>query len=611
MSIEQHNFQAEVQQVLDIVINSLYTDKEIFLRELVSNASDSLEKMRHQSLGQEPIYDDQLPLEINISQDENGGTLTIQDYGIGMTREELKENLGRIAHSGSRAFLEALKEAGQNNDNLIGKFGVGFYSVFMVAKNVRVYTHSWRPDAESLVWTSEGAGSYTIEETSEQKRGVKIVIELKDEYKEFAKEWKVRSVLERYSRFVGFPVNLNGETINKIQPLWLKNKNEIKEEDYKEFYNFACHGIGDPLFTLHFSADAPIALNALLFTPATNTEKMGLARTASGVALHCRKVLIDAEPEGLLPEWLRFLKGVIDSEDLPLNISRESMQDSALFQKIGKVITRRFLKHLEKEAKDNPENYQKFYKEFSMMLKEGLATDFQYREELSKLLRFESSTLEKDQWTSLDDYISRMPEEQKEIYFLCGRDRPTLEKSPYLEAFRSKGWEVLLLTEAIDDYLVGHLREYKEKKLVSADAASLDLEAVNAPGNDVLSEEDTKELCEWIKSTLGEEVSEVKSTRRLNQSPAMVLNRDEGMTSGMRKILKTMQPDFADKLNLAFEINPAHSLIHKLNEVRKQDAARAETVLRHLFDTTLLSAGLLEKWDLFTERNLKILEQAL
>lgn len=611
MSIEQHNFQAEVQQVLDIVIHSLYTDKDIFLRELVSNASDSLEKMRHQSLGQEPVFEDTLPLEINISQDEDGGTLTIQDHGIGMTREELKENLGRIAHSGSRAFLQALKDAGQNNDNLIGKFGVGFYSVFMVAKRVQVYSRSWRPDAESLLWTCEGAGSYTIEEVPGQQRGLKIVVELKDDCKEFAKEWKIRSILERYSRFVGFPVNLNGEITNKIQPLWLKNKNEIKEEEYKEFYQFACHGIGDPLYTLHFSADAPIALNALLYTPSSNPEKMGIARMPSGVALHCRKVLIDAEPEGLLPEWLRFLKGVVDSEDLPLNISRESMQDSALFQKIGKVLTRRFLKHLEKEAKDNPENYQKFYREFSMMLKEGLATDFQYREDLSKLLRFESSTLEKDQWTSLDDYLSRMPEEQKDIYYLCGRDRSTLEKSPYLEAFRSKGWEVLLLTEPIDDYLVGHLRDYKEKKLVSADAASLDVEAVNAPGSQQLSEEELKALCEWIQTTLGDEVSEVKTSRRLNHSPAVVLNRDEGMTTGMRKILKTMQPDFAEKLNLAFEINPGHSLIHKLNETRKQQADKAEIALRHLFDTSLLSAGLLEKWDVFTERNLQILEQAL
>jgi TNF receptor-associated protein 1 len=611
MSIEQQSFQAEVQQVLDIVIHSLYTDKDIFLRELVSNASDALEKMRHQMLVQEPYYDDKLPLEINISQDDQAGTITIQDFGIGMTREELKENLGRIAHSGSRAFLEALKQSGKSNDNLIGKFGVGFYSVFMVAKRVRVYSRSWKPEAESLLWTCEGGTGYTIETSEGQRRGLKIVIELKDEYKDFAKESRIRSILERHSRFVGFPVHLNGTVINKIQPLWLKSKSEVKEEDYKEFYQFACHGIGDPLYTLHFSADAPIAIHSLLYVPSSNPEKLGLSRMPAHVALHCRKVLIDPEPEGLLPEWLRFLQGVVDSEDLPLNISRESMQDSALFRKIGNVLTNRFLKHLEKEAKDSPETYQKFYQEFGNMLKEGLATDFQNRDKISPLLRFESSTLDKGTLTSLDDYISRMPEEQKEIYFLCGRNRDALEKGPWLEAFRSKGWEVLLLTDPIDDYLVGHLHEFKDKKLVSADAASVEIEAVNEPGKETLSESDLKSLCEWIQSTLGEEVKEVKSSRRLNQSPAIVLNRDEGMTSGMRRILKAMQPELAQAQDLTFEINPVHPLVHKLNTARQTNPTRAELALRQLWDTCLLSAGLLEKQDHYTERTLKLLEEFL
>src|SRR5689334_2006532 len=388
---QKFEFQAEIKQLLDIVIHSLYTEKEIFVRELVSNASDALEKLRHTQLTEKEIFDDRLELEINVTTDDKAKTITIQDFGVGMTRAELVENLGTIAHSGSKAFLKALGEGAQKNANLIGQFGVGFYSAFMVAKSVKVYTHSWRANEPGHVWTSDGSGSYEIEESEGQRRGAKIVIELKDDCAEFAQDWKVKEILERYSAFVSFPINVNGKRLNTVQALWLRNKNEIKDEEYTEFYKFQAHAIDEPRLRLHFSADAPLSINALLFVPKENTEKLGLSRLEPGVALYCRKVLIEAKPKNLLPEWLRFLKGVVDSEDLPLNNSRETMQDKALIEKLNKVITKRFLKFLEEEAKNRPDSYTDFYKEFGHFLKEGTALDFTHKDQLMKLLRFESS----------------------------------------------------------------------------------------------------------------------------------------------------------------------------------------------------------------------------
>ena len=310
---QKFEFQAEIKQLLDIVIHSLYTEKEIFVRELVSNASDALEKLRHTQLTEKEVADDQLTLEINLTTDDKAKTLTIQDTGVGMTRDELVENLGTIAHSGSKAFLKALGEGGAKNTNLIGQFGVGFYSAFMVAKTVKVYSRSWKTGEPGHVWSSDGSGSYEVEEVEGLTRGSKIVIELKDECSEYANDGRIKSILERYSAFVSFPVNLNGKHINTVTALWLRGKNEIKDEEYNEFYKFQAHAYEDPMLRLHFSADAPLAINALLFVPQENTEKMGLSRLEPAVSLYCRKVLIDAAPKDLLPEWLRFRKGGCDS----------------------------------------------------------------------------------------------------------------------------------------------------------------------------------------------------------------------------------------------------------------------------------------------------------
>jgi TNF receptor-associated protein 1 len=614
---QKFEFQAEIKQLLDIVIHSLYTEKEIFVRELVSNASDALEKLRHTQLTEKDIFGDQ-PLEINVTTDDKAKTITIQDYGIGMTRAELIENLGTIAHSGSKAFLKALGEGGAKNTNLIGQFGVGFYSVFMVAKSVKVYSHSWQAGEPGHVWSSDGSGSYEIEEATDVSRGTKIVVELKDECAEFATESRIKEIVERYSAFVSFPINVNGKRVNTVQALWLRNKNEIKDEEYTEFYKFQSHAYDEPLLRLHFSADAPLSINALLFVPQENTERLGFARFEPAVALYCRKVLIDASPKDLLPEWLRFLKGVVDSEDLPLNISRETMQDKALLDKLGKVITKRFLKFLDEEATQRPDGYVKFYSQFGIFLKEGAALDYAHKEQLMKLLRFESSLTDKTKQTSLADYVSRMGTDQKEIYYLVGKDRTSIESGPYLEAFRARNLEVLFCYEPVDEYVMNNVREFDGKKLIAADHIDVKLSDIpKAEG--ALSEDDAKKLTGWLKETLGERVAAVKVSDRLVDSPALAINSDAFMSAHMRRMMKAMNKEGADlpqKVNL--EINPRSAVMKRLFDLAFESSAKeathtaapekAKLVAEQILDNALISAGMLEDATPMVARLYKLLE---
>jgi molecular chaperone HtpG len=605
---QKFEFQAEIKQLLDIVIHSLYTEKEIFVRELVSNASDALEKLRHTQLTEKEIFDDKLELEINVTTDDKAKTITIQDFGVGMSRAELVENLGTIAHSGSKQFLKALGEGGAKNSNLIGQFGVGFYSAFMVAKSVKVYSHSWRGSEPGHVWSSDGSGSYEIEEADGQRRGSKIVIELKDDCGDYATDWKIKEILERYSAFVSFPINLNGKRINTIQALWLRSKNEIKDEEYTEFYKFQSHAHDDPRLRLHFSADAPLSINALLFVPKDNTEKLGFSRLEASVSLYCRKVLIDAKPKDLLPEWLRFLKGVVDSEDLPLNISRETMQDKALIAKLNTVITKRFLKFLEEEAKNRTDAYNEFYAEFGIFLKEGAAMDYTHKDSIVKLLRFESSLTDKGKNTSLADYVSRMGSEQKEIYYLVGPNRAALESGPYLEGFKARNLEVLFCYEPVDEYVMNNVREFDGKKLTAADHADVKLSDIPKLEG-ALSEDDTKKLTAWLKETLGSRVEDVKASDRLVDSPALALNADKFMTPQMRRMMKAMKKDGADEpLKVNLEINPRSAVMKRLFETHSTAPDRAKLVAEQILDNALISAGLLDDATPMVARLYKLLE---
>lgn len=616
---EQHSFQAEVGQLLDIVTHSLYTDREIFLRELVSNASDALEKLRHIQLTEKEVFDADLPLEINITSDDSAGTITIQDFGLGMTRAELIENLGTIAHSGSRAFVEALKKMNESgassseaSQNLIGQFGVGFYSAYMVASEVKVFTHSWKNEGEHLCWTSDGKSGYTIEESPGQRRGAKLILRLKEDAKDFAKPERIKSILRRYSAFVPFPINVNGEKLNTVQALWLRSKNEIKEEEYKEFYKFQANAFDDPLDWLHFSADAPLAINALLFTPTENMERFGFGRMEPGVSLYCRKVLIDPNPEKLLPEWLRFLRGVVDSADLPLNISRESMQDSELVRKLGKVITNRIIKSFEELADKSPDKFEQFYNNFHLFLKEGITTDFASKEKLAKLLRYESSLTDNGKTTSLSEYVSRMPEEQKEIYYLHAPTRSQLEAGPYLEAFKARNREVLFLFEPIDEFVMNHLHEFDGKKLVSADSADIELgEALPAEG-EPLPEQDLNSLCTWLKDILKDrQVEKVEGSSRLVDSPAVALNADKFMTPGMRRILKAAgrseEARGTPSINLG--LNPRHPLIKKLFALHTTDADLAQMMAEQIHDNALVAAGYIEDPRSMVDRVYKLMER--
>ncbi len=609
-SSKKHEFQAEVKQVLDIVINSLYTDKEVFIRELVSNASDALEKLRYLQQTETDIYDEELPLEISILTNEEDNTITIEDHGIGMTRDELVENLGTIAHSGSKVFLNAVKQGAEVSENLIGQFGVGFYSVFMVADRVEVYTHNWKKTAKSLLWKSDGSGTYEIETTKGARRGTRIVVHLKDELKEFSNSERVKQVLTQYSSFVQFPIKLNAEQINNVQAIWMRNKNEVAEDEYKEFYKFQSNAFDDPSYTLHFSSDAPLDINALLFVPEHNPEKFGFGKLDPGVSLYCKKILIDESPKGLLPDWLRFLKGVVDSADLPLNISRETMQDSVLAGKIGQVITGRFIKFIEEASNKDNEKYEKFYNEFSLFVKEGVAADFKNREQLSKLLRYESSATEPGTYTKFEDYVSRMKEDQDAIYYLYAPNRETLESGPHMEAFKSRGLEVLYMFEPVDEFVMTSLQKFDDKELISVDNADITASEVDAgTEKDAIAKEDADKLCEFVKEALGDEVNEVRMSKRLVDSPALALNADKALTPSMRRMMKAMKQEVGMKNSIDLELNPRHDLIKSLGVLIEKDGDLAKLVSEQIFDNTLIAAGFLEDPRKMVDRVYALLEK--
>lgn len=594
---EHRSFAAETQRLLDIVIHSLYTDRDVFVRELVSNAADALEKMRHRQLTEPGVTDPDLPLEIRITTDDTAKTITIQDHGIGMTHDELVENLGTIAKSGTLAFVQSLKEKGDSVGNLIGQFGVGFYSVFMVAERVEVYTRSWRPDGGHLCWSSDGNTGFTITEAPGQQRGCRLVIKLKEDCAEFASPHRMKSVLLRYSNFVGFPILLNGERVNEVEALWLKPKSEVSDEEHEAFYKFTAHDFEGPGYHLHFSADAPLQIHALLYVPKNNREWPGMGMMEPGVALYCRRVLIDSAPKGLLPEWLRFVRGVIDSEDLPLSISREAMQDHALVRKIGNVVVGRLLKFLDKEATDDPEKFERFHGQFQRFLKEGLCSDYERREAISKLLRFESTMTDPGKTTGLQAYVDRMPEHQDTIYFQVGSDRASIEAGPYLEAFKARGLEVLFLTESIDPYVAEHLDTFAGKKFAAVDQAGLELPGEAAPteGGEPLSGDDLTGFCQWFKETLGDSVGEVRASSRLVSRPLMAVRGEGAMSPQVRRMLAAMNPDGALPPEPAadLEVNPAHPLVVALAGLRERDADLAQDIAGQLRDGALLAAGVL------------------
>jgi HSP90 family molecular chaperone len=611
-------FQAETRKLLDIVARSLYSDKEVFVRELISNASDALEKTRFKRLGGEAVAEADSTLKIMISADDVKKTLTIQDSGIGMTKDELISDLGRIGHSGTGEYLKALEN--DKTGNLIGQFGVGFYATFMVAKRIRVYSKSSKtPNAVGHVWESDGMGSYTVAEAEGVSYGTKIVIDLLPECEEFCKKQTIESIIKKYSNFVGFDIFLNGNKVNTVRPLWMLQPSQVTQADHKEFYQFITHAHDAPIYHLHYNADTPINIRSIFYVPETHMEKYGLGVLEPGVSLYTRKVLIQAKCKGLLPDWLRFIKGVVDSEDIPLNLSRELLQDSGLIKRLSNVLTRRILKYFDDQSREDEVKYLKFYNEYAQFLKQGICTDLKWKEDLAKLLRMESSKTIEGTNTTLEKYLESMHPSQTEIYYLCIPSRSYAEASPYYETFQKRGVEVLFLYHSIDDFVMSNLAEYKGKKLVSIESANASdaIQNINpeASKDEVkenlgeLSGEKFQAFASWMKEVLATRVTTVVETTRLSSSPAVVIDHE---SAAFRRMMKMVDPTRApSQPKLQLQINPSHPVILRLNSVREVDSVLARDVAEQIMDNAMIQAGLLDDNRAMVPRLTKLLDRAL
>jgi len=613
---ETRAFKAEVKQVLDIVVHSLYTHREIFIRELISNASDALEKMRHESLIQKNLADKDIPLEIRIETDKKNNTFTITDTGVGMTRKELMDNLGTIARSGTRQFIEKSVENSEVDTNLIGKFGVGFYSSFMVAKEVQVKSRSFQPSAKGHEWKSEGVGDYTISESGNLTRGTAVVVCLKDDAREFEDEDIIKNTIKKYSNFVPFPVYVNGEKVNIVQAIWTKTSSEVSDSEYNEFFKFLSNSDDEPLYRLHISADAPMQFSALLYVPSQNLEQFGFMKLKPSINLYCKKILVQQHTEKLLPDYLRFVTGVVDSADLTLNISRETLQDNMVFRKLGKFLTKRFLRFLDEQASKDPKNYNEFWEKSGIFIKEGVTTDMENRKELSKLLRFRTSIADSEEYVSFADYIGRIKENQDAIYYHNGSSREEIENGPYMETFKKRDIEVIYLFEPFDDFVLTAIGEYEGKKLLSADSANLELppdKTMETKEESAKFSKEAKNLTIWMKETLGDKVSEVRETKRIMDRPAIIVNPDERFTTSMRRVMQTSGRNFAIPEMKILEINPQHPLIITLTRLRegKSEKGFLQSCVEQIYDNALAESGFIEDPRSMVKRIYSIMERAL
>ncbi|RJP74267.1 MAG: molecular chaperone HtpG [Ignavibacteriales bacterium] len=602
-SSNHYEFKAEIKQLLNILVHSLYTHKEIFLRELISNASDALDKLRFESVSGKKFRDAELPLEIRVEANKDKNRLVISDTGIGMTREELVSNIGTIAKSGSAEFLKQIEDDKKDLSNIIGKFGVGFYSVFMVAKEVTIKTKSYKEEEEAVEWKSDGLGSYDINTLNEpMKRGTIIEIELKDEEKEFTEKYKLESVIKKHSNFISFPIYLENNKVNSISALWREPKNTITKEQYSEFFKFLTYDSEDPLETLHVSVDAPIQFNTLLFIPKKNYDQFGYYKNDYGLDLYVKRVLIQHQNKDLLPEYLGFIKGVVDSEDLPLNISRETLQENVIFNKIAQNITTQVLAHLKKIATDDPDKYAAIWKEHGKAIRLGYS-DFINKDKFVELLRFNSSKYEnQDGLTSLKEYVGRLKEGQKEIYYFSGPTREAIISSPHYEIFKSRQLEVLFLLDPIDEFVMDSVREYKEYKLVSIEQVDpKNLDKFESAGKEEklpeISKDDEKtldKLLKRIKEILGDKVTEVRISNRLTDSPSCLVNPADGMTSQMQKIMQIVSKDTSVPKKI-LEINKDHKLIRNLIKIYTANSKDEyiDQVVEQLYESSLLLEGYL------------------
>ncbi len=617
MTVDAHKetmeFQAEVSQVLNLVIRSLYSNKEIFLRELISNASDAAEKLRFEALTDDALYENDPNLRIRISLDKERRTVTISDNGIGMSRQEVAEMIGTIASSGTRKFLESMSGDQTEDSQLIGQFGVGFYSAFIVADKVTLETRRAGLGSEHGVrWESTGEGDYTIETEEKLDRGTRITLHLREDEAEFAEAFRLRGIISKFSDHLSIPVEMleevytgseegeekeekkepEWEQVNKGTALWMRSKSDITEEEYSEFYKHIGHDFEDPLAHVHNRVEGTNEYSSLLYIPGRAPFDLWDREQKHGVKLYVRRVFIMDEADKLMPRYLRFVKGVVDSDDLPLNVSRELLQHDKKIDTIRSANVKRVLNLLEKMAKDDPEKYQKFWKEFGNVLKEGPAEDFGNREKIAGLMRFSSTRAEGDgQTVSLDDYIGRMHEKQEKIYYITADNHAAALHSPHLEVFGTKDVEVLLLTDRVDEWLISHLSDYKGKHLQSVAKGQLDLGELEDKESKEAQEkvaEEHKGLVERIGKVLGDAVAEVRVSHRLTESPACLVVGDYDMSANLQRVLQQMGQEAPDTKPI-LEVNATHPLVEKMDQEPDEDLFA--DLAKVVFDQATLAEG--------------------
>lgn len=602
---EQFTFQAEISRLLHLLSESLYQNKEITIRELVSNASDALDKLRHASLTDSSI--DAADLCITLAPNKDDNILVIRDNGVGMTRDELVQNIGTIAHSGSLEFIQKLQQSDNKDDvSLIGQFGVGFYSSFMLSEKVEVRTRSYT-EQKGWIWESAGDGSFTIAEPdSALERGTEIVLHLKKDLGEFADATRLKYILRKYSTFVPHPIKVDDEHVNDQPPIWVEPKSTVTEEQYQNFYEYLTHFPGQkPLWHLHLTADSPFQFHTILYCPDSNLERMGFGRSEHGLHLCAKRILVQNDNRDLLPDYLRFLRGIVDSADLPLNVSREALQDNTVFRKMKKVLTKKVLDHLDSTAADDAEGYARFYREFGSTLREGIGEDFDNKDRLARLLRFSSSnSTAEDGLASLAGYCERKPEDQTQIYFATGADAAAVLRDPNMEVFRDRGLEVLILTDPVDEYVLNNLQSFDDCDIVSIDSAGLKLPGAADTDEDSDDAEDKPATTEddpagfdkvltLIREALGDQVEDVRRSERLTESACCLVNSAGAQSTTMQKVLQTNVPDF-EMSRMILELNPKAPLVARLSElsVNADNDAFVKICGQQLYSNAMIMAGL-------------------
>ncbi len=604
---KKYSFKAETKQLLDILINSLYKNREVFLREMLSNASDALNRLRFEMLTEQEVRDPDAELSIRISVEKDNGLIIVRDTGIGMTKEEIIKNLGTIAQSGARGFVEAVQAENADVSQVIGQFGVGFYSVFMVAESVRVTSLSYKPRTRAVSWFSTGDDEFQVESAEMQGRGTKIEIRLKEDALEFADEQRIKNIIQKHSDYIGFPIYVGEDDnpVNKRTSLWRTPKTELDEAKYKDFYRQLTLDFEDPLLHVHLVTDAPVQLYALLYIPAKSERGIFSLRKEDGLQLYSRNILIDDYNKDLLPEYLRFVQGVVDSEDLPLNVSRETVQAVGLLPKLKKVVTGQVLRALKDLAKKDAEKYNIFWQEFGVYLKQGIASEPNDTEKLHSLLRFRSN-LHPETWISLDDYVEGMQEDQKDIYYLVGDDRQSLLRSPHLD--QAEGLEVLLLTDPMDSFMLMGLPKFKDFELKNIASTEIDLPKENDNEKVVsIPEDEFNALIKNFKEILGDRVTDVRASKRLSQSVARLVDPEGSLNPEMQRVYKYLGKEYEVPKKI-LELNSAHPILKKLINA---DADLKAMVVEQIYDSALLVEGLHPDPSSMTERVQKLMEKAL